>query len=65
MIGKGQHKPTFVISTRSDAELNSNLRRRAGLMILAGRHWLWYTLPLYPFTFAYSSGDLQTGPRRE
>jgi len=36
MIGKGQPEPTLVISTRSDAELNSNLRRRAGLMILAG-----------------------------
>jgi hypothetical protein len=36
LIGKGQHEPTFVISTRSDAELNSNLRRRAGLMILGG-----------------------------
>jgi hypothetical protein len=40
MIGKGQHEPTFVISTRSDAELNSSLRRPAGFMILGGAHSL-------------------------
>jgi hypothetical protein len=36
MIGEGQSEPTFVISTRNHLELNSNLRRRAGLMILGG-----------------------------
>src|SRR6202795_651268 len=36
LIGKGQHEPTFVISTGSNAELNSNLFRRAGLMMLGG-----------------------------
>jgi hypothetical protein len=36
VIAKGHNEPTFVISAKSDAELNTGLRKRAGLMILGG-----------------------------
>ena len=36
MIAKGQNEPTFVVSARSETELQHGLRKRAALMILGG-----------------------------
>lgn len=36
LIAKGQNEPTFVISSKSDVQLNKELKKRALLMILGG-----------------------------
>ncbi len=36
MIAKGHNEPTFLISAKTDIELQHGLRKRAGLMILGG-----------------------------
>jgi hypothetical protein len=36
MIAKGRNEPIFVVSAKSEAELQQGLRKRAALMILGG-----------------------------
>jgi hypothetical protein len=36
MIVKGQSEPTFLISYRTDKQVESNLRRRAALYVFGG-----------------------------